>query len=66
MNILVLVPFPTFMNTVVLGIHGRLVSRPPWLTESEGAQVPYIKWHSTVGSLYLWILRAIIIFLKVG
>lgn len=32
-----------------LGTHGGLVSGPPVLLKSMDAQVPSIKWHSSVG-----------------
>lgn len=65
MNILVLVPFLNFTNPVVSRYPWEIGSRAPLDTRIQGCSVFYIKWHSSVGSLYLWICRSIIMFLKV-
>ena len=38
--------------------HRGLVPGPLQMPKSADAQVPYIKWHSTVSPLYPWVLHA--------
>ena len=38
-----------------LSIQEGLVLGPPWVPKSADAQVPYIKWCSTVSPLYWWV-----------
>ena len=37
-----------------LCLHREWVPGPLWIPKSTGAQVPYMKWHSTVSPLYPW------------
>ena len=44
------------MVTVSLYSHPwASAQEPPWIPKSADAQVPYIKWGSTVGPLYPWV-----------
>ena len=43
-----LVEYQEAISKLIFSILGELVPRPRWIPKSKNAQVPYIKWHSTV------------------